>query len=88
MAGRVFGAAGTIGDISIPIAMLVYGFLLKLTTLSVLAAVTGALLIVLSVIFYIQYRHIDVFEQLLTSKNDRSDRKGTPVINGRRRMTN
>lgn len=41
MAGRVFGAAGTIGDISIPIAMLAYGFLLRFITCNWLLATTS-----------------------------------------------
>jgi len=63
MAGRVFGAAGTIGDISIPIAMLTYGFLLRLITCSWLLAVTGFFLMLLSGLFYRSYRHIDVPEK-------------------------
>ena len=63
MAGRIFGAAGTIGDISIPIAMLAYGFLLKLINCSWLLAATGVLLMLLSGIFYRSYRHIDVSEK-------------------------
>ncbi len=63
MAGRVFGAAGTIGDISIPIAMLAYGFLLKLISCSSLLAVTGLFLMLLSGIFYLRYRRIKVPEK-------------------------
>lgn len=59
MAGRVFGAVGTIGDISIPIAMLIYGFLLKLFACSWLLAVSGFILILLSSLFYRSYRRID-----------------------------
>jgi hypothetical protein len=60
IAGRVFGAAGTIGDISIPIAMLTYGFLLRLVTCGWLTATTGVVLILLSGLFYCSYRRIDV----------------------------
>lgn len=60
IAGRVFGAAGTIGDISIPIAMLTYGFLLRLVSCSWLMATTGVVLILLSGLFYCSYRRIDV----------------------------
>jgi MFS family permease len=60
MAGRVFGAAGTIGDISIPIAMLTYGFLLRLVSCSWLMATTGGFLMLLSGLFYRSYRRIDV----------------------------
>jgi MFS family permease len=63
MAGRVFGAAGTIGDISIPIAMLAYGFLLKLISCSLLLAVTGVFLMLLSAIFYLRYRRIKAPEK-------------------------
>jgi MFS family permease len=62
MAGRVFGAAGTIGDISIPIAMLAYGFLLKLISCNLLLAVTGGGLMLLSGIFYRLYRHLNLPE--------------------------
>ena len=63
MAGRVFGAAGTIGDISIPIAMLVYGLLLKHTDCSSLLAVTGVVLMLLSGVFYRLYRRFEVTEK-------------------------
>lgn len=63
MAGRVFGAAGTIGDISIPIAMLAYGFLLRFITCSWLLATTGFFLMLLSGLFYRSYRHIEVLEK-------------------------
>ena len=63
MAGRVFGAAGTIGDISIPIAMLIYGLLLKHTNCSSLLAVTGVVLMLLSGIFYRLYRRFEVSEK-------------------------
>lgn len=64
MAGRVFGAAGTIGDISIPVAMLAYGFLLKIIDCSLLLVVTGALLVLLSGIFYRLYRHLNLSETI------------------------
>jgi MFS family permease len=63
MAGRVFGAAGTIGDISIPIAMLTYGFLLKFISYNWLLAITGFFLMLLSGLFYRSYRHMDVPEK-------------------------
>jgi len=63
MAGRVFGAAGTIGDISIPIAMLTYGFLLRFLSCSWLLATTGFFLMLLSGLFYRSYRHIDLPEK-------------------------
>ena len=63
MAGRVFGAAGTIGDISIPIAMLAYGFLLRFIICSWLLATTGFFLMLLSGLFYRSYRHIDMSEK-------------------------
>jgi hypothetical protein len=63
MAGRVFGAAGTIGDISIPIAMLVYGLLLKHIGCSSLLAVTGVVLMLLSGIFYRLYRRFEATEK-------------------------
>jgi MFS family permease len=59
MAGRVFGAAGTIGDISIPIAMLAYGLMLKFISCSLLLAITGVVLMLLSGIFYRYYRRMD-----------------------------
>ena len=63
MAGRVFGAAGTIGDISIPIAMLVYGFLLKIVNCGTLLAATGVSLMILSGLFYLSYCRIGVTEK-------------------------
>jgi hypothetical protein len=62
MAGRVFGAAGTIGDISIPIAMLVYGFLLKIINWNTMLAATGVALMVLSAALYRSYRRISMVE--------------------------
>ena len=63
MAGRVFGAAVTIGDISIPIAMLTYGFLLRFVSCSWVMATTGVFLMLLSGLFYRSYRHMDLPEK-------------------------
>jgi len=63
MAGRVFGASGTIGDISIPIAMLAYGFLLKFVNCGTLLAATGVSLMMLSGLFYRSYRRIGIPEK-------------------------
>ena len=76
MAGRVFGAAGTIGDISIPIAMLAYGFLLKLISLRLLLAATGIFIVLLSGIFYLQYRRI-LGTTRDESRRTRADGRGT-----------
>jgi len=56
MTGRVFGAAGTIGDLSLPGAMLIYGFLLKWIDCGTLFAATGCALSLLSTIFYLLYK--------------------------------
>lgn len=55
MAGRVFGVVGSVGNGSIPLAMLVYGFLLTRLNLSNLVLVSGLLLLPLSIISYKQW---------------------------------
>ncbi|MCG8337940.1 MAG: MFS transporter [Proteobacteria bacterium] len=51
MAGRVFGVAFSVGDASIPMAMLIYGFLLDYFAVSYLLTISGMSLMLLSVIF-------------------------------------
>ena len=57
LAGRVFGAAATIGNVSIPIAMLAYGILLKHIPLGLLVMITGVGLILMSLAGYHTYGH-------------------------------
>jgi MFS family permease len=55
MAGRVFGVVSSVGNGSIPFAMMVYGFLLTVVPVHHLVLVSGLLLLPLSIIFYKQY---------------------------------
>lgn len=56
MAGRVFGVVSSVGNGSIPFAMMLYGFLLDTVKHQHLALVSGMILVGLSVMFYRMYR--------------------------------
>jgi hypothetical protein len=51
-AGRVFGVAFSVGDVSIPLAMLVYGFLLDRYSMGYLLSFSGIFLMVLCLLLY------------------------------------
>lgn len=51
MAGRVFGVASSVGDASIPLAMLIYGFLLDYFAVGYLLIISGLSLMLLALIF-------------------------------------
>jgi MFS family permease len=51
MAGRVFGVAGVIGNLSIPLAMLVYGFVMEYVNFALVIAISGALITITTAIF-------------------------------------
>lgn len=55
MAGRVFGVVSSVGNGSIPFAMMVYGFLLSYVQAYFLTLVTGLILLPLSLVFYNRY---------------------------------
>lgn len=55
-AGRVFAVAGSLGNASIPVAMIIYGLLLELTGFRLLLAVSGACLVPLSILSFIFYK--------------------------------
>ena len=59
MAGRVFGIVSSVGNISIPIATLVYGILLTHVPLAKLLIYTGSVLPPLSLFFYWYFRKIE-----------------------------
>jgi DHA3 family macrolide efflux protein-like MFS transporter len=59
MAGRVFGIVSSVGNISIPIATLVYGILLTHVSLAKLLIYTGSVLPPLSLFFYWYFRKIE-----------------------------
>jgi MFS family permease len=56
MAGRVFGVVSSVGNGSIPFAMMVYGFLLTYINVYNLVLVTGLILLPLSTVFYRKYK--------------------------------
>ena len=56
MAGRVFGVVGAVSDISIPLAMLVYGFLLSYFSSIFLLFYTGLIISVIAPILFLIYR--------------------------------
>lgn len=58
MAGRVFGVVSSVGNGSIPFAMLVYGFLLTYIDFYHLALISGLILLPMSVIFYKKYKGV------------------------------
>lgn len=58
MAGRVFGVVSSVGNGSIPLAMLVYGFLLTYFDFYNLILISGLILLPLSVIFYRKYKGV------------------------------
>lgn len=58
MAGRVFGVVSSVGNGSIPFAMLVYGFLLTYIDFYFLALISGLILLPMSVIFYKTYKGV------------------------------
>ncbi|MCP4746257.1 MAG: MFS transporter [Desulfobacteraceae bacterium] len=51
MAGRLFGVVGVIGNFSIPLAMLVYGFVMEYVNLALVIGISGALLTITTAIF-------------------------------------
>lgn len=71
-AGRVFAVVGSVGNASIPAAMIVYGFLLEIYDFQDLLMISGLVLIPLSIISFILYKeakHVrptEVFSKSLT----------------------
>ncbi len=55
MMGRVFGFVSSVGNISIPLAMLIFGFLMEYVPHSILLATSGFTLLPLSLISYHKY---------------------------------
>jgi MFS family permease len=55
MAGRVFGVVSSVGNGSIPFAMMIYGFLLTLFKFQTLVLISGIVLLPISIIFYYIY---------------------------------
>ena len=55
-AGRVFAVAGSVGNASIPGAMIIYGFLLEKYDYQALLMVSGLVLMALSIISLILYK--------------------------------
>lgn len=56
MAGRVFGVVGAVSDISIPLAMLVYGFLLSYFSSVFLLFHTGLIIAVITPVLFLIYK--------------------------------
>ncbi len=57
--GRVFGVVGAVGDISLPLAMLVYGVLLSKMDVIDLLLISGGMLMILSLSFFLIYQKIN-----------------------------
>ena len=55
MMGRVFGFVASVGNISIPLATLIYGILLEYLSHNVLLAASGLLLMPISILAYHKY---------------------------------
>jgi len=55
-AGRVFAVAGSIGNASIPAAMILYGFLLEKYDFLNLLMISGLILMLLSMISFVLYK--------------------------------
>ena len=56
MAGRVFGVVGAVSDISIPLAMLIYGFLLSFFSSIILLFYTGLAMLIITPDLYLIYK--------------------------------
>ncbi len=55
MMGRVFGFVSSVGNISIPLAMLIFGFLMEYVPHSIILAASGIILLPISIISYHRY---------------------------------
>jgi len=55
MMGRVFGLVSSVGNISIPLAMLVCGILMEYVSHNIILAASGFTLLPLSIISYRKY---------------------------------
>jgi hypothetical protein len=58
-AGRVFAVVGSVGNSSIPGAMIVYGFLMKKYEFQDLLMISGLVLVPLSIISFFLYKVVD-----------------------------
>ena len=56
MTGRVFGVVSSVGNFSIPFAMLVYGFLLEYVNCYLLLCISGLMIILITVLSCLFYR--------------------------------
>jgi MFS transporter, DHA3 family, macrolide efflux protein len=59
IAGRVFGVVGSVSDISIPLAMLVYGFLLTYFPSQMLLLYTGIIIAIATPILFMVYKRVE-----------------------------
>ncbi len=73
-AGRVFGIAGSIANGSIPLAMILFGFLLEFNSLQNLLYLCGLVLLFLSLISYTLYKGSDNEQKEFTENRAYSDR--------------
>lgn len=56
MAGRVFGIVGSVGNFSLPIAILVFGCIIEKVSIGTIAAFCGAAILLISAVLIIAYR--------------------------------
>ncbi len=73
-AGRVFSIAGSIANGSIPLAMIIFGFLLEFISLQNLLYLCGLVLLPLSLISYTMYKGSDNEQEEFTENRAYSDR--------------
>ena len=55
MMGRIFGLVSSVGNISIPLAILIYGFLLEYLPHNAILAFSGLILMPTSILAYHKY---------------------------------
>lgn len=55
MMGRVFGFVSSVGNISLPVATLVYGFILEYMPQNIILAITGTALLPITLLFHRRY---------------------------------
>lgn len=72
LAGRVFGVVGSIGNGSIPVAMIIYGFLLDKFSFNNLLLISGLILFPLSLISYVLFQGADYAQKTKSSKYSNS----------------
>ena len=72
MMGRVFGFVSSVGNISIPLATLIFGILLEYLSYNVLLAASGVILMPISILAYYKYTEAgSVIPDLIRDRHDK-----------------